>query len=207
MLKTGPQKKKHGFRPIPTKQPFTSLYYPVFRRQPRSYGYPYSLLNDLKGKWRNYKEFTTWQFLILWSIDVLTGWESRLPPIQPVDDQKAAPGSAEHHRPRRPARSGRRWRGVRGEQRTQRDVLQRPALLRGTKRAKMVKNGGLSMIISEKNDDTDGFMVVEPERPGMWWYNDMMGIYIYTIYRYILVIWNQHKPTILWDTIPSPLNC
>jgi hypothetical protein len=32
----------------------------------------------------------------------------------------------------------------------------------------MVKNGGLSMIISEKNDDTDGFMVVEPERPGMW---------------------------------------
>jgi hypothetical protein len=38
------------------------------------------------------------------------------------------------------------------------------------------------MIISEKNDDTDGFMVVEPERPGMWWYNDMMGIYIYTLY-------------------------
>ena len=74
-----------------------------------------------------------------------TGWESRLPPIQPVDDQKAAPpGSAEHHRPRRPARSGRRWRGVRGERRTQRDVLQRPALLRGTKPAKMVKNGGLS---------------------------------------------------------------
>jgi hypothetical protein len=38
------------------------------------------------------------------------------------------------------------------------------------------------MIISEKNDDTDGFMVVEPERPGMWWYNDMMWIYIYIHY-------------------------
>ena len=180
----------------------------MFRRQPRSYGYPYSLLNDLKGEWRNYKEFTTVYDSLIHRCPLPTGWESRLPPIQPIDDQKAAPpGSAEHHRPRRPARSGRRWRGVRGEQRTQRDVLQRPALLRGTKRAKMVKNAGLSqkkMMI----------LIVS------WWLNEKdlgcgdimiwcvyIYIYICTIYRYILVIWNQHKPSILWDTIPSPLNC
>ena len=153
----------------------------MFRRQPRSYGYPYSLLNDLKGEWRNYKEFTTVYDSLIHRCPLPTGWESRLPPIQPIDDQKAAPpGSAEHHRPRRPARSGRRWRGVRGEQRTQRDVLQRPALLRGTKRAKMVKNAGLSqkkMMI----------LIVS------WWLNEKdLGcgdIMIWCVYIYIYVLY------------------
>ena len=44
------------------------------------------------------------------------------------------------------------------------------------------EDGEKCWIIPEKNDDTDRFMVVERERPGMWWYNDMMCIYIYVLY-------------------------